>query len=638
MVPPSIRQNLAGLRLRERLVTFVFGAACFLAITVVLLFIACFVDWLIDRNRDTPLFVRASMLFVQLGVAALGGVLFFIWPQLRRLPDALLALWVESKHPQFQHRLISAVQFNEPDADLVGMSKELVGVVTKEAEKQAAKVSFAQVADHSRLVWSAVILLPILLFILIPLALAPRVSFALLLRQALLDVDVPHSVSLVSASAEVWPAGDTIPIRIRVSGNWDEDMEGTLRVSPKGEKTAIYPLTFIEAAGDDAIFGADVHPAMSDITYAARLYDGRTKAPSTMKVVPRPVVRVETIKAWVQLPAYVGTKPSGGRYEEPQPRGEVTGIAGSSVRVRFEVDGANHKASLALYRPNLTGAKTEDDLPVREVPMNIVKGTKDGKDAEGNETQVEAYYAETVFDLAEGLNSYRLKVEDEHGFKNQLPPRLGLKRVDEPAPQVMLLRDTFGAGADFDLEGLPVMLGGMIRIPYRVDAPFGMSKAQILYRVLKKHESGNEPAEEEKWITLPLTEVGARKDSGAFDPKTGVFENMAYDQEVPFHAVPSMFPEFKLGRTVGGGRYFLKTKTLFTNTGQLKSGDQIEYCVEVYAAKRLPEETTPVGRSETRVATVLQEKDFLAWFDQVGREDERVRMLELKQKGIFERK
>jgi hypothetical protein len=206
---------------------------------------------------------------------------------------------------------------------------------------------------------------------------------------------------------------------------------------------------------------------------------------------------------------------------------------------------------------------------------------------------------------------------------------------------VSLLRDTFGIGADFDLEGLPVGIGKQIRIPYVCYGAYGLGKAQILYRVLKKHESGAEPAEEEPWIRLLLTEVIAGKGVGPFDPKTGVFATTNYDQQVPFHAVPSPDAAKVLGRTMGGGRYFLETDGLIDSKGKrvsIKSGDQIEYCVEVYAMDRKPSASTPFTRSESRVATMMRSDEFFAWIQSVGREDERVKLLELRQKGVFDKK
>jgi hypothetical protein len=634
MVPASIRSNLAGLRRRERLLTFVWGAACWFAIVLVLLLLCCLVDWLIDRQRDTPMGVRLGMFIVQVVIAGLAGLLFVLWPQIRRLPDALLALWVEEKIPQFEHRLISAVQLNQPDAQLGGMSKELVAVVTREAEKQTQRVGgFAQVADHSRLKWTCLVLPPLVILMAAPFAIWPGVCFALLARQALLDVDIPHSVDLVSASPLVWPIGEEIPIQYRVTGAYSQDMIGTLYVTPEGQPTDKYELKYVSEApdGDGAIFGTYVHPSSVNVIYSARLLDGRTKLPSEMQLVPRPIV-TENL-AWVLLPAYCGLRPAKPgmslderRYEIQQGRGDVAGIPGSSVRVQVKVQKEIAEAWVELLEADKQDTKKIDEaVPGQKKKMTI-----------GSDNMS----AEVRFDLHEGLAGYQVVVKDEHGFVNFPAPRRSIRLIPEDPPQVALLRDTFGVGGDFDIEGMPVRLGKKIRVPYAAFGAYGLGKAQLLYRVLKKHESGNEPAEEEQWVRLNLPEEPGDNLVGPFDPKTGVFKNTPFFKSVPFHAAPSINENTTLGRTVGGGRAFLDTSGLRDGKGAatLKSGDQIEYCIKIFAAHREPPEATPFAVSESRVSTVLSDKEFDAWLAQLGEEDKRLKQLEAKQKGIFESK
>lgn len=651
MVPPTIQHNLASLRMRERLLTLIWGAACWLSVVLVLLILACFVDWLIDRTRETPVGVRIALFLLQTSTAAIAALLFVIVPQVRRLPDAILALWVEDKIPQFDHRLISAVQFNQPNADLGGMSTELVGVVTREAEKQAQRVGFAQVADHSRLKWSALVLAPVLLIAAVPVLIWPQTVFALLSRQALphLEIDIPHSVTLESASQEVAPIGDTILIRYRVKGKYTADMIGTVSVTPQGAPTALYDLVFQFEDNQGAIFGVDVSPSSvpsssRTVRYSAKLADGRTKYPSEIKLVPRPVVVKD--KAWILLPAFCDSRPNvkeKKRYERPQERGDVIGIPGSAVRVQFEVDNDQHQAWIELLGPERVDPnRSEEDGPIpekaiRQLPMEIKK-TVEFFMENGAEVQRETVVAEATFDLAPGLTGYRMIVKNEHGFANVPPKRRSLRLIPEEAPQITLLRDTFGRDADFDLEGLPVLLGESIRIPYVCFGQYGLSRGQVRYRILKKHESGNEPLEEEAWVRLPLTEVEPDAKAGAFDPKTGVFEHTSPFKDVPFHAMPSLNPDKILGRTQGGGRVFLKTNGLIDSKGnrlQLKSGDQVEYCIEIFSAHREPAEATPFVRSETRVSTVVDDKGLFAWWQQVGDEDKRLRVLKAKQEGVF---
>jgi hypothetical protein len=628
MVPSTIRNNLAALRRRERFLTFVWGAACWLAIGLVLLFLCGFVDWLIDRQRETPMDVRYGLFGVQAVVAALAGLVFVLWPQLRRLPDALLALWVEEKIPQFDHRLISAVQFNQPGAQLEGMSKELVAVVTREAEKQAQHVGgFAQVADHSRLKWTALVLTPILLAIALPLALWPNLCFALLARQGLLDVEVPHSVKMKSASKEFWPIGEDIKIYYRVTGEYNRDMIGSVYVEPEGQAGDSYPLEFLTEDADGAIFSADVRPSSVDVRYSARLEDGRPRYPSVLRVVPRPVVKEN--KAWLLLPEFCGKLPDGRRYEQPQGRGDVVGIPGSSVRVQFEVDTLQHQAWLEL----LEYEKVE---PARKISMEVRKGVKEITE-DGVTKQIDIAVAEATFDLAEALTGYRMFVKDSHEFENIPAPRRSLRLIAEPPPQVTLLRDTFGLGADYDVEGMPIPLGLKIRIPYRCEGPYGLGKAEILYRILKKQESGDDPVEEDRWVRSPLPRVQPDNTAGPFDPQTGVFKNTPFTEAVPFYAAPFTL---ELGRAVGGGRAFLVTKGLIDTsrlgkTLELKAGDHVEYCIKVYAAHREPAESTPYVISATRVTKVVGEREFSDWITELGLEAKRLKEIEDKEKGVF---
>lgn len=647
MVPRSILQNLASLRRRERLLTLVWGLACWLAIALVLLLLCMFADWLIDRFRDTPYAVRAALLLGQMSVWVITGFLFLVWPQIRRMPDEKLALLVEDKLRQFDHRLISAVQLNRDDAELAGMSEELINLVTREAEKEARRYSFATIADHKRFGFAVALASTITLFFLLPFAAFWNVSFILLARQALLDIEIPRSVYLENISAKYWPAGDDIKIRFRVTGEFNKDLVGSAYLSPGGR----FELKAMEDEGED-IFGVDVEagklPLTETLSFSATLADGRTKAPSEMQLVPRPVITDN--RAWVILPAFCDTRPvmDKVRYERQQASGSVIAIPGSSVRVQFETQRPIKKAWLELRGLERVEGKGEDGKPL---PAKVIdKGklamrlSQASKMLAKSDEKVDVWIAETTFDLTEGVHRYVMKCVDEHDFENVAKPAQSLDIVPEGAPLVSLLKDTFdlGDGSSFDLEGLPVVIGRPIRIPYSCEGAYGLSRARVLYRVLKKHESGSEPMEEEEWSKLELPETKTDGKFGDFDRKRGVFELMSFQHQVPFYLLPSPEPEKIMGRIFGGGRYHLQTKenALLNSKGfpvKLKSGDQIEYCIEVFAADREPKASIPSARSESRVATIMEEKEFFVWLGQVRQEDERIRNLEKLQKGIFDR-
>jgi hypothetical protein len=630
MIPRSIRSNLASLRRRERLIALVWGVARFLTVVLSLLVLCALTDYLIDRDRDTPWTIRYLLFGMQAAAVVFGAVYFIVWPQLRRLRDPELALWVESRTSRLEHRLITAVELNQPGAQIEGMSEELIGVVTREAEKMSKGIAFPHIADHGRLTWAAAVLVPVVLVALVPLALWPGLTLALLGRQALQDIEVPRLVHLDSHTPQVWPIGEKMALEYRVAGPVTEESVGEVIVTPEGQRREAYPLTFKKQIKDgEALFGVDLPAATIDFTYSARLSDGRTRTPGQVRFVPRPVVQKQ--EAWVQLPAYCGLNPQGQRYELPQGHGDIVGIAGSKVRVWLETQKVIKGGTLEILGP-AAEAKKSDDEPSAEV----VKGTvKLNVDATGQE-------AEAVFDLDPGATGYRMVVWDEHGFVNVPAPRRSMRIVPEEPPQVLLLKDYFGGDADSDVEGIPVPLGKAIRIPYVCHGAFGLGMARILYRVVPKIESSDKVVEPGPWTFLPLPEVTGTEKLGRFDLKRGVFENSEVFDEVPFYAAPSHDANV-LGRQLGGGRFFLQTKGLIDAKGkalELKKGDQIEYCVEVFA-ERFPHAdraTAPSARSETRVTTVVDASEWRDWLRAVLREEEQLRKLDADQRGVFDPK
>ncbi len=610
------------------MLTVAWGLVRVLAVVVAALWLGGVIDWAVDREQDTPYALRVGIAVVQ-SLAILAAIFFFLLkPLFRRLPDDDLSLWVEDKHPVLRHRLISTVQLNRPSAVLAGMSTELIAIVTRETEVVCESLRFVEVADHRRSSWCVKLLIPTLLVALLPFTLFPGLASSLLARQALLNVEIPHRVDIEHASITVWPAGEKLQLLYRVTGDVDDGWEGEVVVTPDGYPTDRYPLRFLKRTPEGAaLFVADIQSSSVDLTHRAKLYDGRTRNSARLRFVPRPTIAQQ--EAWLLLPAFCGLRPDGQRYELAQSRGDVVGITGSAVRVRISTHAPITEAKLELL--GYAQAPTSDQEEVPEIvlrTLNMAIGADHGN------------WAEVSFDMTDNLSAYRIHVWDEHGFNNQPAPRRTVRLVPEEAPQIALLKDDFGGGIGIDFEGMPVREGFSIRVPYVAQGNYGLGRAFLHYRILKKRESGNDDVEEESFIKLPLVELAAGKDTGPFDPKRGIFQNQGEEDELPFHAVPSPDPSKILGRTLGGGRVFLKTKGLINMQGKtvkLQSGDRVEYCVEVFADKD-SDAKRPSSKSETRVSTIVNELEFIAWLDNLTREQERLRNLESQQRTLFERK
>jgi len=636
MIPSKIKYKLFRLRIRERILDLVCGASRWLALTVGLLLLACLIDWAIDRERETPLELRRFLSYFQIAVAICASFLFLLWPFRKRLTDSSLALRVEEKFPQLKHRLISAVELNKRHTKTQGMSRELIAVVTKEAVEQTRGLSFAEVADKRRLTWGAALLIPVLALTALPFLLWPQTAATLLARQMGDDRDIPRDVSIEPMTAEVWPSGEKVVLQFKVKGSHLDTLAGAATIRPVGQPSERFPLELDKnwQKGDaETIVRAELPPSATNFTYTAWLGDGRTKKPSPVRYEPRPVITEQI--AWVQYPDFCGLRPDGSRYEQLQSHGDVQGIAGSSARVAIKIQKPIEKGLLEILGPEKVGA----DISREEIGPEIVKRTL-SLQTDGNGTW------QGTFSLKPDETGYRIVVADQYGFANVPPPRRNLSLIPEETPHVAMLKEQFppslrtfvaSSADDFVVEGLPLPLGGSIPVSYTANGPYGLGQARFLFRVLKKVESGNDDPGEEKWLVLPLQEIAGNAKAGPFDPRIGAFENSGPKDQIYFHAIPDGLP---FPRTLGGGRFDFKTTGIPDGKGgmvKLKVGDQIEYCIEVFADKN-GKTDRPSARSETRVKTVVSFTDLERWLSDNLQEAQRIRQLDSKQRGLFEDK
>lgn len=662
MVPPVITDKLSQLRQREKVQSLAWGLARVLAVVLVVLLLACAIDWVIDRYREVPPFVQVSLLIGQ-GLLLVGLLAWLVLPPAARsLPDDTMALWVEEKHPRLGHRLISAVQLNRPGADREGMSPELIGLLTREAEAQVRDVDLNRVVDNRRWGWSAAVLGPALILFVLPFLIWPEVFPILLGRQFLSGEEIPRGVYLHPVGPAVWPSNETAQLKVRATGpEAAEHAQGELVI--RWDRTdlpqATLPLKRVgQASPEGTYFVADLPASSVGFTYTAFVGDGRLREPASFRYVPRPEVREE---AYVQLPESCGTTPEGTRYENPASAGDVEGIPGSWVRVHIKVQKAIKRATLHLFTRGPGGI----ELPAESKTIPLEKSNQDGDIAFPLLAPVEKGKR------GEPFSRYTVEVVDEHGFDNRPRPSRTLRLIDEPKPEVVLLPEQFlptKGGIDsrfahlYIHTGMPALEGGKIRIGYRAFGPYGLGKAVLQYRKLVPPPSAEETSSDEKaqpdeggskevvqgkFRDLILEEefqvefdprTGKNEDRGPFLVEHGVFEKTSPTESVRFHAVPSQDPA-RLGRFEGGGRYDLELKGLLTPEGNklvLQKGDQLEYRVVIYA-DRAGTTNRPWNVSESRITRVEDFQGLMAWMTATRAEQDRIRELEKAQRALFEK-
>ncbi|MEZ6195702.1 MAG: hypothetical protein R3F20_08230 [Planctomycetota bacterium] len=134
-----LRKKLASLRSRLRLLALLAGLFRFVAVLAALAAATFLLDWLFQLPRGA----RAVMLVASVGVAAWTFWRHVAAPQRVPMEDETLALLVESRHPDFGHQLISALQLEARlDGDDRGESLEMIRETVENAQTRFAGTDF----------------------------------------------------------------------------------------------------------------------------------------------------------------------------------------------------------------------------------------------------------------------------------------------------------------------------------------------------------------------------------------------------------------------------------------------------------------------------------------------------------------
>ncbi len=649
LVPTTSLLKLARLRGRERIFRVTWGLVRWLALALTLFAMAALADWWIDKYRDTPRWVRATMTLLQLIAVSVAALLWIARPGLRGPSLIRLAKRVEEKVPEFDHRLITAIQLTRKNAQVGTMSPQLIRMVSEEAERISGKHDLTALADTRRLKWSmALIAWPFGVFTFLLLFFGPTLLTVLFQRQLLANVDIPRDIALTTATKKnPWPAGDEVTVNYLVTskaGKLDKEMKGTvIYVSSETNREDECELVWddrTEFSSEQAIFKAKVPHSSQKFTYRARLGDGRTRHSDEVTFEPRPQITIDTV--WLQAPSYIP-----GRPETVLSGKNIKGYEGSRARILVHAQKPIAQAKLLLCQINAKG----DEVVVDERDMRILAPAT-GSDG------VEQFPAESdPFDLllsrtGSKYSSYKISARDNNGFDSADKPR-GTIEIEEPAlPSVKLIPENETKRGDPKnedeiLEGMPVPLGGRFKVEYNCRSDIGICTP---YRRRGENNRLIEPA----WFVyqvnegplnyLPLKEVPETPETGAYDVARVSFANLDHQarilkNQVPFHAKPARNPG-DLPRLEGGGFFDVNTEDLRKQTmdgkeSKLELTDRISFWIEIYdcdpAAGREP------GRSDIRVKTVRTPEEVAAIAQNAQREREAIQAITKRQQEISTR-
>ena len=554
-----------------------------------------------------------------------------------------LASRAEKAIPEFDHRLVTTLQLSRPGAQTAGMSPLLIAEVEREAADMLKSRRLGALADPTRLFLALGSWVSALLFSGLTVALSGDLAFVLLRRQALMDIEIPRSVQVANESKTLWPSGDAVELRFRVTGPVAEDATGRVFVFPKDQPREKYEARFAERLEDgSAIFTAILPPASEPFTFKARFGDGRLREPGEVRYEPRPAVK--ELDAWIRLPKYVD--PEGQRiYEQIANQAEVVAHPDCTVRISVAATKPLKTATLVLFARDSKGIESVLSRPAMAL-------------------SADRQSAEATFDLTKFPTGYSVELLDDNDFPNLSPPRRGITISPDRPPDVRLLDEVLMSPRDdnlehldsYDVRGMPLDKEGRVPIAYAAQSPLGIHSACVVYRVYDRKQK-----DWTSWQFLPLKRVEAdesRANVGKFIPELGVFKQYDAVQSVEFYLLPSTNPDSVPSGLIAGGRYGFLTAALRkpsadgTKRAELEIGDQVEYYVACYDRKyalekdedrrRLqqpPNDRNATGRkpgfSESRIKDVVSQTEVEDWNRRRSESRERLRRLEELQRGVF---
>ncbi len=145
----TIEEKLKSLWRQERRFFHVRGASRFILWFIAMLAVDFVIDWgiLFRVSRDLNL----GLLLLIVNIAVLGYVLWNEWlKHLKPFDPVVVALEVETRHPELASVLVSYTQFPEGEGDH-NASPELVEAMRQQARELTRTIDFREVVDFAQI-------------------------------------------------------------------------------------------------------------------------------------------------------------------------------------------------------------------------------------------------------------------------------------------------------------------------------------------------------------------------------------------------------------------------------------------------------------------------------------------------------
>ncbi|MCP4593376.1 MAG: hypothetical protein GY842_21785 [bacterium] len=288
----TIDQKLVQLWRQERRFYHVRGAARFLLWLIAMLLVDFLIDWGILYRVNSNL--KLGLLLLIINVVVLGYVLWNEWlKHLKPFDPMIVALEVETRHPELASVLVSYTQFKEGDGGH-GVSAELVEAMRQQARDLTRSIDFREVVDFAQIRKLLLACAGITLFFLVISINWQSHATSLLRRLAGVDATYPTRTQVLNVSGDlVVRIGAPVVVTAGAEGVIPE--EGAIYVRPAEENSDWQraPMQASGAANGLPTFERMLEEVNQDLLYYVRLGDDRS---DTYRITPIPAPSISAVR------------------------------------------------------------------------------------------------------------------------------------------------------------------------------------------------------------------------------------------------------------------------------------------------------------------------------------------------------